>query len=354
MTLTQSRNSRNSNLELYRIIVMILIVAHHYVVNSGLKPIIQTDPLSAQSIFLYLFGAWGKTGINCFVLITGYFMCQSSITVRKFLKLILEIYFYKFLIFFIFILLGYESLNFKTLILKLLPTTSIAQNFTGCFIIFYLCIPFLNKLIQNIDQRMHRNLVILALTTYTLFSLIPSFNISLNYVSWFCVLYIISSYIRFYGLLPSFKTKHWGYCTLVSITLSVVSILAMLNLFPGHWPYKFVSDSNSLFAVTTGISSFMFFKSLNIKHSALINAIGGSTFGVLLIHANSNAMRSWLWYDTLNNAGSYGSDSLYIHAFASVLIVFTVCIILDRLRILFIEKPTFVYVDKMLAKYRLK
>lgn len=27
---------RDSNLELYRIIVMLLIVAHHYVVNSGL------------------------------------------------------------------------------------------------------------------------------------------------------------------------------------------------------------------------------------------------------------------------------------------------------------------------------
>ena len=27
---------RNSNLELYRIIVMLLIVAHHYVVNSGM------------------------------------------------------------------------------------------------------------------------------------------------------------------------------------------------------------------------------------------------------------------------------------------------------------------------------
>ena len=70
---------RDSNLELYRIITMILIVAHHYVVNSGLTdplgPIYQT-PLSFPSIFLLLFGAWGKTGINCFVLITGYFMCK--------------------------------------------------------------------------------------------------------------------------------------------------------------------------------------------------------------------------------------------------------------------------------------
>lgn len=30
------KKERNSNLELYRIITMMLIVAHHYVVNSGL------------------------------------------------------------------------------------------------------------------------------------------------------------------------------------------------------------------------------------------------------------------------------------------------------------------------------
>ena len=29
------RGQRNSNLELYRIIVMLLIVSHHFVVNSG-------------------------------------------------------------------------------------------------------------------------------------------------------------------------------------------------------------------------------------------------------------------------------------------------------------------------------
>ena len=32
---------RNSNLELYRIIVMMFIVSHHYLVNSGLLSIIE-------------------------------------------------------------------------------------------------------------------------------------------------------------------------------------------------------------------------------------------------------------------------------------------------------------------------
>ena len=35
---------RRSNLELYRIIVMLLIVTHHYVVNSGLMDVMSENP----------------------------------------------------------------------------------------------------------------------------------------------------------------------------------------------------------------------------------------------------------------------------------------------------------------------
>lgn len=43
---------RNSNLELYRIIVMLLIVAHHYVVNSDMMAEMAKEPLSSRSLFL--------------------------------------------------------------------------------------------------------------------------------------------------------------------------------------------------------------------------------------------------------------------------------------------------------------
>lgn len=45
---------RSSNIEFYRIIVMLLIVAHHYVVNSGLIEKMQESPLSPQSLFYYI------------------------------------------------------------------------------------------------------------------------------------------------------------------------------------------------------------------------------------------------------------------------------------------------------------
>lgn len=92
---------RSSNLELFRIITMLLIVAHHYVVNSGLVDVggvVLSNYLSVKSIFILIFGAWGKIGINCFVMITGYFMCTAQINMRKYIRLVLEVYFYNIVI----------------------------------------------------------------------------------------------------------------------------------------------------------------------------------------------------------------------------------------------------------------
>ena len=66
-----SSKPRNSNLELFRIISMLFIVAHHYVVNSGMMDVMSESPFSSNSLFFYIIGAWGKTGINCFVMISG-------------------------------------------------------------------------------------------------------------------------------------------------------------------------------------------------------------------------------------------------------------------------------------------
>ena len=56
----QQTKPRNSNLELYRIIVMWVIVIHHYVVNSGLLGELAQNPTSTASLFCYLAGGGVK------------------------------------------------------------------------------------------------------------------------------------------------------------------------------------------------------------------------------------------------------------------------------------------------------
>lgn len=41
---------RDSNLELYRVVVMLAIVAHHYVVNSGLTEQMYKHPVSNSAL----------------------------------------------------------------------------------------------------------------------------------------------------------------------------------------------------------------------------------------------------------------------------------------------------------------
>lgn len=53
-------SKRYSNIELFRIITMLVIVAHHFVVNSGLFDISGTSGLNAKSMFAYVFGPGEK------------------------------------------------------------------------------------------------------------------------------------------------------------------------------------------------------------------------------------------------------------------------------------------------------
>ena len=327
---------------------MLLIVAHHYVRHSGLVDLISYNPLDSRSLYLCVLGMWGKIGINCFILITGYFMCQSHITLKKFTKLFLWIFFYNFVISFLFNICGYSNLSLLDSIIILFPIKNISNEFASCFLVFYLFIPFLNIIIKNMNRKQHFHLIILCLFTYTLWAQLPYFEVKMNYAIWFCILYFISSFIRLYQIDENTTTKTWGIATLITIILSIFSVFAIL--YQGKKDidiiYYFVSDSNAILAIAVSVSSFMFFKKININHNKLINNVGASTFGVLLIHDNNIFMRKWLWKDTLDNVGHY--DNIYIHSVICIFAVFSICIILDQIRIYLFEKPLFKFLDNYL------
>lgn len=336
---------------------MLLIVIHHYVVNSGLLDVMSESPTSIKSLYLYILGAWGKTGINCFVMITGYFMCKSHITMRKFLKLFLQIIFYDIVITAIFIVCGYEPYPIKHMLKGILPIQSIGTGFTSCYLMFFLLIPFMNVLINNMSQRQHLNLVIALLFIYSVLGTIPKIEVTMNYVSWFCVLYFIASYIRLYPFHKKENVKFWGWTTFFLVVVSILSVVSICfcTQYFGKGSdkiYYFVTDSNKIFPVLIGITSFLFFKEVRIPQSKFINTVAASTFGVLLIHANSDTMRHWLWKTVCNNAEMYSSELIYIHSMLVPITVFAVCIIIDHIRIKIIEEPAINFCLKYAQKFK--
>ncbi len=352
MSETLKTKKRDSNLELFRIITMIMIVAHHYVVNSGLMNEIMQSNISLKNVYLLLFGAWGKIGINCFVFITGYFMCKSNITVRKFVKLVGEILFYVIIIGAIFVFTGYTDFSILHIVSLFIPVRNVSDVFTSAYLIFFLFIPFLNVLLRNINERKHIKLMILCVFLYVFLASVPFFSVTMNYVSWFIVLYLLSSYIRLYPKKIFNQKNVWIILSIFFVCIASCSVIGGY-IFLGA-PYHFVVDSNKLLAVLTSLSLFLMFKNINLKYNRFINTVAASTFGVLLIHANCDEMRQWLWRDVCNNVGMYNSEWIFVHSVGCVLIIYIACTLIDYFRIHFIEKPFLKLFDEFYPKLTCK
>lgn len=182
----------------------------------------------------------------------------------------------------------------------------------------------------------------LCACTYIFLGTVTGFNIRINYISWFMAVYIIASYIRNYPKNIFDNKKLWGNHTRLFMLLSLLSVF-VCTIF-GKNAYRFATDSNTFLAVGTGLTSFLYFKNLKIQYNNYINKVARSTFGVLLIHANSDTMRKWLWQDVLKCVSMYESPYLILYAFGSVILIWFICTLIDMARIHSIEKPLFEYV----------
>ena len=225
------------------------------------------------------------------------------------------------------------------------------NSFPASILFLYLLIPFLNKWIDALGRSM------LTVTT-TFFSNTHIFN----EVFWYATLYLIAAYIRLYPMRWMGNRSVTGKLLFVSLALSYVSVVGMLaamnwtSLFPGLVPYYdsptyayfFVADSSKMLALLVGVAVFLYFKNLNIGYIPAINTIASTAFGVLLIHANSDTMRRFVWHGLLNVANMYYSPfpALLIQALLVPVGIYFVCGLLDMARIRYLEMPLFRFIDK--------
>jgi hypothetical protein len=331
---------------------MLLIVAHHYVVNSGVTANYDFNHITVNMVFLQLWGMWGKTAINVFILISGYFMCTAKLTVKRFSKVFLETCFYHFIIFLILLIAGYETVGLKRIFKLVFAYIYGANNgFTSSFLMFYLFIPFYNLLLDKMTKKQFQWLLGLLLFYFTFASTFLFATAIFREATWYMVLYFVAAYIRLYPMEWMKRNRVCGPILLGSILLAYASVLVVD--FVGaklgfDSAYYMVSDSNHFLAFIIGLFAFLFFKNLNIKNSKIINKIAATTFGVLCIHASSDAMRTFLWKDLLDVSGHYSLSlpNLILYSIVSVAGVFIVCSLIDLLRIQFVEKPVFRWLDK--------
>lgn len=349
------RTARSSNLELARIVAMLSIVAHHYVVNSGAIEAISQAGEGPNALLLQLWGMWGKTAINVFVLITGYFMCEKDFRWRRVAKLVFQIEFWKVALLPLFLFAGLPlKAGIKgALSIAFLPLLSVNDGFTASFLVFYLAMPFLKLLIDSGGRSMHAAALGLLLAVDTVSFTFFRNSAAFTEVSWYCALFLIAAWLRRYP--PAFIDDNRACRDLFagSVALAVATVLAIDALCAAlgvPWFEKglyFVDQSGKAMALAVGLACFLFFRTAPIPQSRPINAVASTTFGVLLVHANSDAMRKVLWQELLDVPAAYGLplSLLVLHAVGSMLGVFAASSLLDWLRLRYIEPRCMAWYD---------
>lgn len=342
----EKKKVRNSNLELLRIVSMILIIMHHYVVHGQFE----WEMTTVNKIMLDVLSLGGKLGVNCFVLITGYFMVQSKMNIKKLIKIMLEIVFYSTSIYIIFTCFNIIPFTFSGIINSIFAITQNAYWFGTTYAILYLLIPFINQSISSFNEKQHRYL---CFTLVAIFSIIPTIttrNFEFSHVIWFVTLYYIAGYIRKY---PNKYTetmannvKYSGMIILFMIITTIgFNLLTAVNPDAKYY-ITYFGIVNSLPLLILSITLFIVFKNMKLKQSKVLNLIASSIFGVYLIHDNVY-MRDFLWGKLLKNNTYATSPYLMIHFVFSVIAVFVVCTIIDQIRMQIVEKRV---VDKLIDK----
>ena len=334
--MTKKLNQRNSSIELLRIIAMLMIVMHHYSVHTEFDFASVNIGINKYFISVTPVGEWA---VNIFILIFGYFGIKSKFKLSRILNLYVQVWFYS-VIFFLAYTVWNRELHSGLALRAVLPIISNQYWFFSKYIVLCLLSPFINKLIENITREMHFKLIILLLILWSIIpSVIPEFikyNLNVDTMGIFILLYTIGAYLRLY---PDCKVCHKKISWI--ILLSSVAIMLVYKYFVCFYDIGMIRldcfSNASVISIGFAVGAFCIFNGINLKTNKFINEISLCMFGIYLIHDN-DYIRPFLWNYIIKGYNYQNSPYLILHMVTSGVIVFTVCLIIEFIRMKTIHK----------------
>lgn len=333
-----NQKKRDANLDLLRIVSMLLIIFLHSIDHSG---VLEQAEGSSSAMYFYVRFTYAlcQVCVNCYVMLSGYYLVQSKFRLQKLVALWMETAFYSFVLKLLFMVTGQETISVVSLISCFFPIVTGRYWFITIYVGMYLLSPFLNKLIHAMNRKEH---TILNICLFLLFSLWSSLHPSITGMNsgggwglaWFVVLYFAAAWFRLY-----YTPKHkpvilLGIFLLIPLLMAAGQAAAraagigILQSIICNW---FRYDSAPVYLMT--IALFAAFLNIRIKHDCVSKAIcsvAPLTLGVYLIHIHAN-VSPWLW-ETMNLPAKMHTGWFPLIQFGCVIAIFAVCCVIDAVR----------------------
>ena len=335
--------ARQANIELLRVIAMMMVIILHYIVKGG-ADISLVENTKVINLLLWALKALCIVSVNLYVLISGYFLLETKWKLERLLQLWLQTMFYSIgvpLICFLFNAGEVRDWGRYDWLNVLLPIQMEHYWFITAYAVLYLFIPVLSLGVKQMTKKQHE-LVIFGLLF--LFSVPKSFLpvlISTDRYGydfgWFLCLFLIAAYIRRYEI-PFFHTKRKSFTLYFAVTAAIwlISIAGGLLSRRGlslEYMMDMLYCYNHLLVLVAAIALFYGFCYVRIPQgyfSQMICKISSYTLGVYLLHENLAIRTKWQYWAGIDKVRE--GFGIFPHMLITVVGVFLLGVIIDFVR----------------------
>ena len=281
--------------------------------------------------------------VNCFILISGYFLCTSKFRLVKWVSIWIETMFYSVLIYLLLVVFGLVPFSVSELVKSFMVFTLSRYWFVTAYLLLMIISPFLNHAIAHMDQRSHAACCVIMFLVFSVLHNIVYIcdfaQLSNGYsMLSFAVLYIFAAYIRKYVSIPSISTARAAIvyviciCTMVGeralaywLTPAIFGVPQLTSVF---YPY------NSITNIVGSIAFFLIFlkiSSVGKPLSRFLSLTAPVSFSAYLIHEH-RVLRPILW-DWLTPYAYEQSIWLIPYMILCVAVIFLGCCAIEHLRL---------------------
>ena len=352
-------NKRSAGFDLLKILSMIMIIMLHLLGEGHGEVLKRLEPYSAGWFTMWGIEALCIVAVNCYVLISGYYLCELEFSWNRVKRICVQVWFYSAVIGMVLLCIGRIELNLSNIFAIFFPLCNRTYWFASSYFGMLMLSPFINKLTASLSRDQHKRLIILVVCLFsvlgTVFPQSDTFQIGGGSgLVWLCVLYVIAAYIRRYGIRPVWNRRKWflsyfALCLLIATSKFAISCVTKkilgnsigTSIMYGYTSPLCLGAAVSLFMTFCGSTRF---DRSNSVVKALLTLSKG-TFGVYLIHDNP-LIRPILW-NYVNVDTEKSLVILLISSMALVLSIFAAGEILDAIR-----RAVFLLVERIIGKIR--
>ena len=332
--------TRSSNLELLRILCMLLIIGDHLTGQSGIA-----DYTTLPSSFAFcLIGCGSRIACSVFVLIGGWFLCEQPYKTRRPLSLWLSLWLYTVPVTLLCKLAGLD-VSWGALRWAAFPASTRQLWFISDYLLLLLCVPLLNRLLRGLSRPAHRGLLAVLAVPLIVYPTLFGENGAVSDTAWmFLYEYLLIAYLRRW---PDNRLAHLlqhraaalglglGLPLLNTILRAVLETRGLTDGKAFQYMAYYRTALGALPNLLAALALFYLFKGLDLSCVRWVNTLAGTTLGVYILH-QVPAFRGFLWNGLLQAEAHHGSVG---YTLLAILAVFLGCAAVDALRTALVMRP---------------